>query len=106
MAYTLQTADFQHLQCRDLLPIEVPTVEDSPVTTTNLYLEMLHFVNPTTSDAIITVKDKQGTPLAVAVAPTFAKEDWLREFKGRKCPGGISWVSSVAGVIGYLRGRW
>ncbi len=106
MSYLVGDGDWEHIQPKDLIPVAVPTSPDSPVTTDNLYLEALHFVNNTAVDAVVTVIDKQTSPHAVAVASVPAYSDWLREYKGRRCPGGLTWSADIAGVVGYVRGRW
>lgn len=84
------------------VPVEIPTVAED-VVSENVYLEYAHFTNGGSSSAVVTLKDKQGTPLEafrVTCDPT-APVVWPG---GRRyCPGGINWVSSAAGVIGYLR---
>jgi hypothetical protein len=84
------------------VPVEIPTVAED-VVAENVYLEYAHFTNGGSSSAVVTVKDKQGTPLEVfrVTCDATAPVSWRPE--RRYCPGGINWVSSAAGVIGYLR---
>ncbi len=106
MAYVIGDSDWEHLRHKDVMAVEVPIVADDPVEADNLYLEELHFVNNTANDAQVTILDRQTPAKAVCVASVFAKSDWERSYKGRRCTGGLSWVSDVAGVVGYIRGRW
>lgn len=84
------------------VPIEVPTSPED-VVSESVYLEYAHFTNGGSASATVTVKDKQGTPLEVFRVPCDPTAPVSWPAARRYCPGGINWVASAGGVIGYLR---
>jgi hypothetical protein len=86
-----------------LIPL---SVED--VYATDCHVVEITLTNETSSPVTVTIADKQSparavTPPAVVVP---GNGDLVWEFTGRFCPGGLTWVASVASAItGYVRGR-
>lgn len=85
-----------------IVPVAVPTVAED-VVAESVYLEYAHFSNPAASSITITIMDKQGTPLEVFRVEVSGNAPVSWEPKRRYCPGGINWVASASGVVGYLQ---
>lgn len=90
----------------EIVPAVVPdSAED--VFIDDIWLLSIHLVNRSYEDVTVTITDKQAVPLEVVPAVTIeAYSDHIREFSGRFCPGGLTWVASASdAVVGYIRGR-
>jgi len=85
-----------------IIPVAVPAIAED-VVSENVYLQFAHFTNGGSASIDITISDKQGSPLEVfrvTVDPK-APVSW-NPGHHRYCPGGINWVASGSGVVGYL----
>lgn len=90
---------------QDIVPVAVPTSSED-VATEDVYLDYALF-NATsgTSSVTVTLTDKQGSPQEIFRIDVTDKGPVQVNFQGRRCPGGLSWVASASGIVGYLRWR-
>lgn len=87
---------------KQIVPVEIPTSPED-IVAENVYLEYVHLTKGTSGSAVVTINDKQGTPLEVfrTIVDSQAPISW--QPKRRYCPGGITWSASGTGVIGYVQ---
>jgi hypothetical protein len=89
-----------------VLPQAIPT-SAADVIVGDFYIDRLELRNTSAGALTCTVSDKQaGTPLnitpgAVSIA---ANTVYIFPYDGTWAPGGVRWVCSGTGVIGWLRG--
>ncbi len=93
------------LNQQEILPKVIPTVQED-VLVSNFHVTELVLTNDGSGPAHVTVSDKQASPLALVSgkAALQSGSTVIFEFGGRLCPGGVSWVSDAAGVVGSIRG--
>jgi hypothetical protein len=90
----------------EFTPQSVPTVA-ADVFVGDCHILEIHLINTTSGAVTATINDKQGSPQPV-IPPTVSipgNSDMIWEFTGRYAPGGVNWVASGAGIVGYVRGR-
>ena len=106
MAVTLKNAYMYHLRPRHFDPKYIPSSLEE-VFGSEVYLHEITLTNSTTSAVLVTIQDKQATPLPVLKDVSVpAKGVYVVRFEGRYCPGGLSWQADQASaVVGYIRGR-
>lgn len=84
-------------------PVEVPTVAADIVAANGIYLEAVYFVGGTT-DSVVTVSDKAGTPNKLYKETVIANASQGGPIGGPwPAASGISWVATIAGVTGYIK---
>lgn len=88
-----------------ILPQAVPTSAADAVVG-DAYIDQLQLSNTTAGALTCTVNDKQASPLgitpgAISIA---ANTIYIIPLGGRWAPGGIRWVCSGAGVVGWMNG--
>lgn len=72
---------------------------------TDIYLTFVRLTNTTAGDLTVTVADKAGTPVhLLSAVPLAAKTTFVIWLDKSWMPGGVTWVASGAGVVGYMRG--
>lgn len=89
----------------EIIPRLIPTdVED--VFTGDVHLVEIHLVTADGVDTLVTIMDKQAVPMPVFPFIRLAGTgEFHREFTGRLCPGGVTWVADHPNsVTGYMRG--
>lgn len=104
MSITLSGAPVEQLKPFHFTPKDVPiTSEDIAVV--DCYLEGLWLAHKGGASAVtVTVSDKQA-PATIVASVTLAKGEVMPITGLRWCPGGLSWIASLAGVVGYGRIR-
>ena len=102
---TVKIADLYQLTPKDIVPVAVPTSAED-VSVGDLYLEELQFTNTSGAALTITVTDKQGSPLSILDTMSIdTKALYIMSFHSRWCPGGLRWVASGSGIVGYVKFR-
>jgi hypothetical protein len=52
----------------------------------------------------VTIVDENGLSVVPTALPLGPKTEYIQEFTGRLCPGGVSWSSSDGvSIVGYMR---
>lgn len=103
---TLKNAWQYHWRPQDFDPVLIPSSEED-VITENCYVEEITLSNTHSSEVTVTISDKQDTPREFFPAVVLQANSVVSgRFSGRYCPGGLTWVASVADkVVGYIRAR-
>jgi hypothetical protein len=90
----------------ETVPSMIPAVAEE-VFDSDIWLEEITLTNISTVPVSVTISDEQDSPLQViaslSVEPGMPV---VVRFGSRYCPGGVSWVATVAAsLVGYMRGR-
>lgn len=104
MAATIQNAPTSLPTAQETVPGLIPSSAEDVITET-VYLDYIQ-LNTESSSATVTISDKQGTAREICHVNVDRGAPVRIPMDGRLCPGGISWVASVDGVVvAYLRWR-
>lgn len=103
MPTTVQNAQASFVFLKETVPALIPTSAEDLETQT-CYMDKLFLSNVGNAASIVTISDKQGTPV-VALNPTLAPGDVISlDMNERLFSGGITWIQSVANqVSGYVK---
>lgn len=89
---------------RELVPQFIPNAL-TELTPADCHVTEIALSNTTAGAATVTVQDQQVTPTAILAAVSIpANTTYEISFRGRWCPGGLSWSCSAdSTVIGAVR---
>lgn len=105
MPVTVRTYPTSLPTVQDIDPVAVPhSAAEDPVAE-DVFLEYALFNATVGNNAVVTLTDKQEIPVEIFRVDVTDRAPVQVPFDGRRCPGGITWQASAAGVIGYLRWR-
>lgn len=105
MAITVRDAPGTFSASRHCLPYVLPTSAEV-ATTQDAYIDVITFTNVhASSNAKVTVVDKQGSPMKLLNAIDLAPGDtYTQAFNKRYMPGGFEWYADTASaVVAYAK---
>lgn len=88
-----------------IIPQAVPS-SPADVVKVDVYVDQIHLANTTAGSLTCTINDKQASPIALTpgAVTVAANTLFVIPLNGRWAPGGVNWVCSGSGVIGWMSG--